>query len=139
MRAKVPEPPKGILDKDGRPSASERERIFDGLWSRLSAQRIEVCDKVFDIFPDPRREAILKRVVEEVRNESQAESKTKAAEDFAALTKYLWTLKSQDLHIDFELRKKALWIRSIALWEGQCRDRNIFDGETEAPQQQKQR
>jgi hypothetical protein len=139
MRAKVPETPKGILDKDGRPSGSERERIFDELWSRLSAQRIEVCDKVFGIFPDRHREAILESVVEEVRNESQAESKTKAAEDFAALTKHLWTLSPQDRGIDFELRKKALWIRSIALWEGQCRDKNIVGGETQAPLQQKER
>jgi hypothetical protein len=133
--------PAGIFDDTGRPSESERTSTSDKLWSALCAKRKSVCKVAFRISPSKDTQAAWERVREEIR----PESRTKAAEEFDALTRHLSKLGSQQLResqiLDVGLRigPDALWIQSIALWEERYRDKKIHIEGTQATHQQRER
>jgi hypothetical protein len=111
MRADVPGHPRGVFDNTGRPSQSEAKRTFDELWSGLSAQRTRVCQQVFGISPLDITEIERKRLQDAI----PPETRSKAAQDYRALTNHLLDSGSQGRKIGQE----AFWIKSIASWEKQ--------------------
>jgi hypothetical protein len=132
MRADVPKHPEEVFDAHGRPSESEGKRVFDELWSELSAQRTKVCTQVFGILC----KEVTTRERKRLRDKIPSGSRTEAAQDYAALTEHLSKLGRQAVHdITPTVGQEAFWIKSIASWKKQYR----FPEENHATQLERER